>query len=137
MCLQYSLYQQAQLFPTVYSLFWLQAVAAMTVVISTFPHPPRLLFLLLATFGSIMKTANSASSDIVYGDLPSAAASALAADPGLQPLIDWYHANLPHHRDKETYFSHKSHSWVNIHERRQQNALICLPGCGNNLWAQT
>ena len=75
-------------------------------LISTFPlprHPPHLLFLILATFGSIMKTTNmafAASSDIVYGDLPSAAASALAADPGLQPLIDWYHANLPHHRDK-------------------------------------
>ena len=77
----------------------------MTVVISTFTLT-HLLFLILATFGSIMKTTNiaalAASSDIVYGDLPSAAASALAADPGLQPLIDWYHANLPHHRDKET-----------------------------------
>ena len=82
--------------------------AAMTLV-STFLPPSYLLLPLLATFGSIMKTANfaiasaaaAAPSDIVY-DLPSAAASALAADPSLQPLIDWYHSNLPHHRDKET-----------------------------------
>lgn len=81
-------------------------------LVSTFLRlqPSHILFLLLlATFGSIMKTANFAiaaaaaaeSSEIAY-DMPSAAASALAADPSLQPLIDWYHSNLPHHRDKET-----------------------------------
>ena len=74
-------------------------------LVSTSLRPCYLLLLLLATFGSIMETANfavaAASSEIVY-DMPSAAASALAADPSLQPLIDWYHSNLPHHRDKET-----------------------------------
>ena len=74
-------------------------------LVSTSLRPSSYL-LLLATFGSIMKTANfafhaAASSEIVY-DMPTAAASALAADPSLQPLIDWYHSNLPHHRDKET-----------------------------------
>ena len=71
-------------------------------------------YLLLATFGTIMKTANfaTASSEIVY-DMPDVAASALAADPSLQPLIDWYHSNLPHHRDKETY-----NSWVHLYENR-------------------
>ena len=83
---------------------------------STSLQPSHLL--LLATFGSIMKTANfafhaaSASSEIVY-DMPTAAASALAADPSLQPLIDWYHANLPHHRDKETGLEVQFNSWVN------------------------
>ena len=71
-------------------------------------------YLLLATFGTIMKKANfaAASSEIVY-DMPDVAASALAADPSLQPLIDWYHSNLPHHRDKETY-----NSWVHLYENR-------------------
>ena len=86
-------------------------------LVSTSLRPSSYL-LLLATFGSIMKTANfafhaaSASSEIVY-DMPTAAASALAADPSLQPLIDWYHANLPHHRDKETGLEVLFNSWVN------------------------